>query len=147
MKDVAKVQAVPDGFHSVTPYLVVDDVASVLEFIVQAFGADVTEKMEVPGAGLMHAEVQIGDSRVMLGQARDGYPAMPSMLYLYVEDCDAAFDRAVGAGGAVVREPEDQFYGERSGGVRDPGGNQWWFGTRLEIVSAEEAAKRAGEAT
>ena len=113
-----------------------------LEFILEAFDAETTERVEMPDGTVLHAEVQIGDSRIMLGQARDEWPPMPSMLYLYVPDCDAAYAKAIAAGAEKVMEPMDQFYGDRSGGVLDPFGNQWWFGTRNEEISSEELAKR-----
>lgn len=140
---MSEINPIPDGFHRVTPYLVCDDVSKLLDFVARAFYAEVKEKMEVPSGTVMHADVLIGDSHVMMGQACEGNPAMPSMLYLYVEDCDAAFQKAIGAGAESIQEPADQFYGDRSGGVRDPLGNQWWFGTRIENVPPEELARRA----
>ena len=116
-----------------------------LEFILEAFDAETTERVEMLDGTVLHAEVQIGDSRIMLGQARDEWPPMPSMLYLYVPDCDAAYAKAIAAGAEKVMEPMDQFYGDRSGGVLDPFGNQWWFGTRNEEISSEELAKRMRE--
>ena len=133
---------IPDGYHTVTPYLMTDSVRDLLQFTQNAFDAKIVEKMELPDGGIMHAEIKIGDSIIMMGQAREGAPAMPAMLYLYVEDCDAAYQKAIDAGAISEREPEDQFYGDRSGGVKDPLGNQWWFGTRVENVSMEEAMKR-----
>ena len=135
----------PAGYHSVTPYLLTADVGKLLDFILEAFDAETTERVEMPDGTVSHAEVQIGDSRIMLGQARDEWPPMPSMLYLYVPDSDAAYSKAIAAGAEKVMEPMDQFYGDRSGGVLDPYGNQWWFGTRNEEISSEELAKRMRE--
>ena len=143
---MSEVKPIPDGYHSVTPYLLTSSVASLLEFVVKALDAEVTEKTVMPDGSAAHAEVQIGDSRVMIGQARDQWPPMPAMLYLYVEDCDAAYARAIAASAEKVMEPADQFYGDRSGGVKDPLGNQWWFGTRIEEVSPEERAQRMQQA-
>ena len=109
-----------------------------LKFILEAFDAETTERVEMLDGTVLHAEVQIGDSRIMLRQARDDCPPMPSMLYLYVPDCDAAYAKAIAAGAEKVMEPMGQFYGDRSGGVLDPFGNQWWFGTRNEEISSEE---------
>lgn len=116
-----------------------------LEFIFEAFDAETMERVEMPDGTVLHAEVQIGDSRIMLGQARDEWPPMPSMLYLYVPDYDAAYAKAIAAGAGKVMEPMDQFYGDRGVGVLDPFGNQWWFGNRNEGISSEELAKRMRE--
>ena len=140
---MSDVKPIPDGYHRVTPYLICDDVGELIEFVQQAFDAEITEKLEMPGGVVMHADALIGDSHVMMGRACENNPAMPTMLYLYVEDCDAAYQKALAAGAESVTEPADQFYGDRSGGVRDPLGNQWWFGTHIEDVPAEELAKRA----
>jgi len=143
---MSNVRPIPEGYHSVTPYLVTSSVPQLLEFVQAAFDAEVQHRMEMPDGSIMHAEVRIGDSPVMMGQANEGSPARPGMLYLYVEDCDAAYRKAVDAGAKPVREPADQFYGDRSGGVEDPVGNQWWFGSHIEDVSPDEMRKRAAEA-
>ena len=90
-----------------------------------------------------HAEVRIGDSMVMMGEASDAWKPMPSALYLYVADVDVAYRRALAAGGTSTMEPMDQFYGDRSGGVKDPAGNIWWIATRVENLSREELERRA----
>ncbi|MEM7385397.1 MAG: VOC family protein [Verrucomicrobiota bacterium] len=133
---------IPEGYHAITPYLTTADVAALIEFTKKAFEAEVNEMMQLPDGSIMHAEIQIRDSRIMLGMAREENPPMPGMFYLYVEDCDAAYDKALAAGGESIMEPADQFYGDRSGAVRDSEGNQWWFGTRVEEVPPEEAVKR-----
>ncbi|MBC8245480.1 MAG: VOC family protein [Verrucomicrobia bacterium] len=143
---MSEVKPIPDGYHSVTPYLLTSSVADLLAFTVKALGAEVTQKTEMPDGTVSHAEVQIGDSRVMMGQTRDEWPPMPTMLYLYVEDCDAAYTKAIAAGAESVMEPADQFYGDRSGGVLDALGNQWWFGTRIENIPPDELAKRMQKA-
>jgi uncharacterized glyoxalase superfamily protein PhnB len=140
------VRPIPEGYHAVTPYLVCDELPRVLEFLEAGLGAAVTERMPGPDGEVTHAEVQVGDSRVMLGAARGETRAQPGMLYLYVEDADAAWKRAVDAGGEVVQEPADQFYGDRVGAVADPGGNSWWFATRKGDLTREELAARAAEA-
>lgn len=136
------VNPIPKGYHTVTPYLLVEDVAKLLTFVQAAFDAEVVERMEEDGT-VNHAAVRIGDSMVMMGQARGEHGANPTMLYLYVEDMDATFKRAIEAGATVVREPQDEFYGDRSGGVKGPLGNEWWVATHVEDVSPEEMAKRA----
>jgi PhnB protein len=136
------VRAIPEGYHTVTPYLVVHGVPKLLAFLADAFGAKEIHRAALPDGSVMHAEVQIGDSRVMMGEARDMAP-IPAMLYLYVEDVDTVYARALRAGGASIAAPADQFYGDRSGGVRDACGNQWWIGTHKEDVPPDELARRA----
>ena len=92
---------------------------------------------------VMHAEIQVGDCHVMMGEPMGDFTPMPAMLYLYVEDVDAAFKQAVQAGALPVMEPADQFYGDRNGGVKDPSGNLWWLASRKENLSSEEMAERA----
>lgn len=135
---------IPDGYHSVTPYLVVPGVAKLIDFLKQAFGAEVIHRMAKPDGTVMHAEVQIGDSRIMMGDASGAKSgSMPAVLYMYVPDCDAVYRRALQAGGTSISEPADQFYGDRHGGIMDPSGNQWWVATHKEDVSSEEMMKRA----
>lgn len=138
------VKAIPEGFHSVTPYLLVKDGAKLIEFVERAFGAEQIERLEDPDGTVRHAQVRIGDSFVMLGTPQ-GEP-MPSSLYLYVPDCDAVYARALEAGATSIMEPADQFYGDRGAGVTDPFGNLWWIGTHIEDVSHEELERRAAEA-
>lgn len=123
------VKPIPDGYHTVTPYLIVADVPREIEFLKQAFDARENYRSTAPDGTVNHAEVQIGDSRIMMGQAQEKWPAMPTMLYLYVEDVDAWYHRALQAGGASVRELTDEPYGDRVGGVKDPFDNQWWLAT------------------
>jgi uncharacterized glyoxalase superfamily protein PhnB len=135
---------VPEGYHTVTPYLVVQGAAKTIDFAKKAFGAEMPiEPMKRPDGKIMHAELKIGDSHVMLSDADERHPAMPSMLYLYVPDVDSVYRRAVSAGGASLMEPMDQFYGDRSGGVKDPAGNQWFIGTHKEDLSPTELRRRA----
>ena len=125
------IKAIPDGYHSVTPYLLTNDAARLLDFLRAAFGAD--EMMRMPGEGgaISHAGVRIGDSVVMMGQPADG-SASPAALYLYVDDCDAMYKRAVAAGGESTEEPADQFYGDRRAAIKDPAGNTWWIATHIK---------------
>lgn len=137
-------KAIPAGYHAITPYLIVRGAAKTLEFVKKAFGAELTgEALKAPDGSIMHAEFKIGDSRVMISDANEKHPPMPSMLYLYVPNVDMVFQRALDAGGTSVMEPMDMFYGDRSGGVKDPAGIQWWIGTRKEEVSPQELKKRA----
>jgi uncharacterized glyoxalase superfamily protein PhnB len=139
------VKPIPDGYHAVTPYLTVDGAETLLEFVKKSFDAEETVRMPGPGGRIGHAEVRIGDSVVMLADAWEESPAIQSTLHLYVEDADATYRRALEAGGESLREPEDQFYGDRVGGVRDPVGNTWWISTHVEDVSEEEMRRRAQE--
>ena len=139
------VKPIPDGYHSVTPSLMVEDADNLLDFLKQAFAADETFRMARADGSVGHAEVRIGDSVVMMGEASEQWPPMTASIHLYVDDCDATYKRALEAGATSVQEPADQFYGDRSGGVRDPAGNLWWIVTHVEGVSEEELARRAEE--
>jgi PhnB protein len=132
---------VPPGYSTVTPYLCVADPAKLIDFLKQAFGAQLIFKMDGPGGRIMHAEMTIGDSRIMLGQPAPGQETH-AMLHLYMPDVDKVYARAIAAGATSVREPADQFYGDRSGGVRDEFGNQWHIATHVEDVSKEEMDRR-----
>ena len=137
------VKPVPEGYHTVTPYLVVQEPERVIAFLQKTFDAKVLERHDAPDGSVRHAEIQLGDSKVMLGAAGGQWPPMPAVLYVYVPDVDEVYRRALAAGGTSLREPTDQFYGDRSGGVQDPGGNQWWVATHKEDVSPEEMKRRA----
>ena len=151
MKKAKKAKPVPDGYHTVTPYLACGDGAAAIDFYKKAFGA--TEIMRIPGPGgtVGHAEVQIGDSRIML---TGEYAAMNFLspasrggttvhIHLYVAGCDAMIERAVKAGAKLLRAPADQFYGDRMGTVQDPFGHVWHLATHTEDLSASEIRKRA----
>jgi PhnB protein len=140
------VKAKPVGYHSITPYLVVDDAARLIDFLVQAFGAEEVERFAAPGNRIGHAELRIGDSVVMLGDARPEYPATQAMLYLYVDDVDATYQIALSSGAKSVQPPQDHFYGDRSGGMKDPCGNVWYIATHIEDVSPVELKRRAQQA-
>ena len=139
------VKPIPEGYRSVTPYLVALDADALLRFMERAFGAEQRFRMDRPDGTVGHAEVTIGDSVVMVGGASSESDAMPGMIHLYVEDCDATYARALEAGASSIQAPADQFYGDRSGGVRDPAGNVWWIVTHVEDVSEEEMQRRAAE--
>jgi PhnB protein len=119
----------PEGYHTVTPYLIVQGAGKLIEFLKTAFDATVMMTTVNPEGKVGHTEVRIGDSVVMLSEARGEYHAMPTMLYVYVEDADATYKKAIEAGATSVRPVEDQSYGDRSGGVKDMCGNQWWMAT------------------
>lgn len=139
------VKPIPDGYHSVTPYLTVHGADKLIEFLKQAFGAEERERFLRPDGAIMHAEVKVGDSILMLAEANEQWQPRPVMLYLYVPDTDATYRRAIEAGGSSLMEPANQFYGDRNAGVTDPSGNSWWIATHVEDVSQEEMERRAAE--
>jgi PhnB protein len=137
------VKPIPEGYRTVTPYLVVGDAKAQIEFLKRAFGAEEKYRHADNEGNVSHAEVRVGDSMIMIGQARGPWTPKCGMFYLYVEDVDAAYKQAVAAGGKSVQEPANQFYGDRNGGVEDSQGNQWWIATHIEDVSPEEIERRA----
>ena len=136
------VKAVPEGHHSVTPYLVVQGAGKLIDFMKAAFNAQEIFRMPMPDGSIGHAEMRIGNSMIMLGEAINQWKAMPTTLQLYLEDVDAVYARAVAAGGTPIAEPANQFYGDRSGAVQDMCGNFWWVATHVEDVSEEEMKRR-----
>ena len=150
----ASVKPIPEGYHSVTPYLIVSDAAGAIEFYKKAFGATELVRMPAPGGRVGHAELRIGNSRVMLA---DEFPDMgarspkafggsPVSLHLYVDDVDAVAKRALAAGAKELRPVKDQFYGDRLGSVTDPFGHIWHISTHKEDLSPEELKRRAAKA-
>jgi PhnB protein len=146
-----KVKPIPEGYHTITPYLSIKGASDAIEFYKKAFGAKEVMRMGEPGGRIGHAELQIGDSKIMLA---DEHPEMdfrspraiggtPVLLHLYVEDVDNVIGRAVAAGAKVVRPVQDQFYGDRSGSVADPYGHIWHVATHTEDLSPDEIRKRA----
>jgi len=140
------VKSIPDGFHTVTPYITVRNAGKVIAFLKAAFNAEMDhDPIKRPDGSVMHTNVRIGNSRVMIADEMEGMKATPSTLYLYVPDVDMVYQRAVKAGGETIMEPTDMFYGDRSGGVKDPSGNSWFVATHIEDVAPAEMAKRADE--
>jgi uncharacterized glyoxalase superfamily protein PhnB len=137
---------VPAGYHAVQPYLIVNGARALIEFIETVFGAQQAELMETPdGSRVMHGEVKIGDSTVMVADAQGPWQPMPAAMYVYVPDVDETYKKGMAAGGTSVMEPADQFYGDRHGGIKDRWGNLWWIATRVENVSKEELERRSRE--
>ena len=135
---------IPDGHHTVTPYLTVRGAANVIDFLKQGFGAEVTyEPIKRPDGSIMHAEVKIGDSCVMIAEESEWAKATPSSLYLYVPNVDSVYQQAVKSGGQTIMEPTDMFYGDRCGGVKDSSGTSWMIATHKEDVAPKELTKRA----
>lgn len=141
------VNAIPKGYHTITPYFSVRDAQGLVDFLKRAFDA-VAEIHAMPDGSILNAQVQVGTSMVLIGQAPKDQPAdmlMPAMLYMYVEDADAVYRKAIAAGGESIVEPRYQFYGDRVGAVRDLSGNQWWIASHKEEMSSEEMTRRASE--
>jgi PhnB protein len=147
------VKAIPDEYPQVTPYLCVDGADAAIQFYTEVFGAKERGRMPAPGGKIGHAELQLGDSVIMLS---DEAPEMgqrspksvggtPVTINVYVEDVDGAFDRAIRAGAQVLRPVENQFYGDRAGQFEDPFGHRWSVATHVEDVPEDEMARRAAE--
>ncbi|HTR51218.1 MAG TPA: VOC family protein [Kofleriaceae bacterium] len=132
---------IPDGHNAVCPYLVVASAAGLIEFLHKTFGATELDRMGPPGGPIVHAEVKIGDSIVMMGEPMGG-AAFPAQVHCYVPDVDAAYQRALAAGGTSVREPTTMFYGDRVSMVKDAWGNVWAISTHVEDVSSDEMMRR-----
>ena len=147
---MANVKPVPDGYHTVTPYLILRGAKEALEFYKNAFGAEESFRMEDDSGKIGHAEMKIGNSMIMLADENEntghrspaGLGGSAVTMCLYVEDCDALFNRAVQAGAKVERPLANQFYGDRTGGVKDPYGYSWYISTHVEDVSPEEMERR-----
>ena len=136
---------IPEGYHSVNSFLIVTQADMLIDFIKNAFKGELTSRMLDDQGRVMHATVKIGDSTVMIADAMERFPSMQAMLYLYVDDVDAVYDQALKAKGVSIRVPTDEFYGDRSAGVKDQWGNQWWIAAHVEDVSPEEMEKRKKE--
>ena len=148
------VNPIPDGYPRVTPYLIVNGAAAAIDFYKSVLGATERMRMAGPDGKLGHAELEIGDSVIMLA---DEHPEMnavgpktvggtPVFLHVYVEDADSVFERAVEAGAEPLQPVEDKFYGDRSGGFEDPFGHHWNVATHVEDIPPDEMSKRAAEA-
>jgi PhnB protein len=148
---MSKVHYIPKGFNAVTPYLVIKGAAKAIEYYKRVFGATVLVRMDGPNGQVGHAELQIGDSRIMLAdenpqmghRSAESIGASPVSLYAYFPDCDKVVEKAVAEGAKIERPVEDQFYGDRSGFIRDPFGHFWGVATHKEDVSPQEMEERA----
>jgi uncharacterized glyoxalase superfamily protein PhnB len=135
----------PAGYGAVTPWIISADSVRLIEFITAAFGGQELARMAGPDGGIGHAEVRVGDSVVMMFDARDGWPDTPAFLRLYVADADATYQQALAAGASPVTEVTGLFFGDRVGRVRDPLGNIWWIQAHVEDVDPAELARRPQE--
>lgn len=144
------VKPIPDGYQSVTPYLIIDGAAAAIDFYKRAFGAVELMRLSAPDGKVGHAEVQIGTAILMLAdefpemgaKGPSSYGGSPVSFMIYVEDVDAKFEQALAAGGTEVRPVKNQFYGDRSGTLKDPFGHTWTIGTHIEDVTPEEINRR-----
>jgi PhnB protein len=136
------VSPVPEGYHRVTPYLVVADGEGLITFLKKAFGAEELSRTVRPDGTIANAEVHVGDSMLMVAQAKEPWKPMLAGFYLYVADTDATYQAALAAGGVSTLEPADQFYGDRNAGVQDAWGNNWWIATHIEDVDEAEMQRR-----
>jgi PhnB protein len=137
------VKPIPEGYHTITPFLTVQGADQLINFLQQVFAATEIERMTNADGTIKHAEVRIGDSVMMISEARGEWKPMPAAFYLYVSDVDAVYGRALAAGAASLMAPTNTFYGNRESGVKDQFGNYWWIATHFEDVAPEEIQKRA----
>jgi PhnB protein len=147
---MSEVSYIPKGYNTVTPYLVIKGAAKAIDYYKNVFGATVVVRMDGPGGTVGHAELQIGDSRIMLAdenpqmgnRSAESIGGSPVSLYVYLPDCDKVVNKAADAGAKVLKPVADQFYGDRSGFIQDPFGHLWGIATHKEDVSAEEMKER-----
>ena len=143
--------AIPTGFHTVTPQLTLDDAARAIDWYKKGLGAEEISRHTGPDGKIMHAEIKIGDTKIMLndplmgGKGPKSLGGSPASLWLYVDDADALFNRAVKAGAKVQMPLDNQFWGDRGGAVADPSGYTWWIATRKEDLTHAEIQQRAAE--
>lgn len=139
---MSKINPIPEGYHTVTPYIMVKDVGAYSEFLIKAFNAEPKSKTETPKGKILNMDLKIGTSMVMLAEARGGFKPMPMSFYMYVEDVDKSYERAIENGATSLNEPADKFYGNRDCGVIDSKGNYWFISTTIESLTEEEITKR-----
>jgi uncharacterized glyoxalase superfamily protein PhnB len=138
----------PEGYPDASPYLIVEDAGRIIRFLAEAFDGEERRRYEDPAGGILHVEVQVGDSVIMLADAAEGWPPVRSYIHLYVPDADAAFRAGVQAGGRAVQEPARRPGDpDRRGGVEDPAGNVWWVATQERSDSPPEDREAHGEPT
>jgi PhnB protein len=146
-----EVKPIPEGYHSVNPYLIFSGASDAIVFYRRALGAEEVMRMDGPGGKIRHAEIRIGDSRIMLADEHPEIEALspktiggsPVSIHLYVENVDASVERAVAAGARLIRPVADQFYGDRTGGIEDPFGYRWFIATHKEDLTMDEIRRRA----
>ena len=132
----------PDGYSTVCPFLTVESVEKQMSFLQTVFNADIVEMLKQKDGIVQHGEARIGDTLIMMARAQDAWPATQSANYIFVDNADDVYRKAIQQGASVILEPEDRFYGYREGGVKDPHGNTWWIAQVLEKLSEEEMQRR-----
>jgi uncharacterized glyoxalase superfamily protein PhnB len=138
-----KPNPIPEGCHSITPYLTVPDAARLVEFLKQAFDGIERARISRPDGTVLHTQVRVGDSLLMIGEPQGQWKPRPSMLYFYVADVDAMYKRAIAAGAKSVIEPTNMFYGDRTASVKDMADNDWWIATHIEDLTTAQIQERA----
>ncbi len=140
-----EVKPIPQGYRTITPYLTVKGAKTLINFLERAFDAKNMRQTVRPDGSIGNAEVLIGDSMIMIADGTETWLSSPTSIYMYVENCDAVYQKAIEEGGESIIEPQDMFYGDRNAGVKDFCGNSWWIGTHIEDVSDEEIQNRMEE--
>lgn len=135
------INPIPERYKNVIPYLICNNTDKVIEFCQKVFDAKLTDITKRDDGKIVHATIHIRDSAVMLSEFSEKYPTFPAMMYIYVEDVDSVYKKGIDAGGISLREPTDEFYGDRSCGLKDTSGNQWWIASHIEDVSNEDNKK------
>ncbi|MCB0725283.1 MAG: VOC family protein [Ignavibacteriae bacterium] len=141
-----KVNPIPGYYQRVIPYLIVKGASDLMEFLKTTFNAEETERITIPDGTVAHGEVKIGDSTIMLSEATEKYKENPTMLYIYIEDVDSTYKKALDAGATSIQEPWNEYYGDRICMVKDASGNSWAIASHIEDVPPDEMQKRAAEA-
>jgi PhnB protein len=139
---MAAISPIPPGYHSITPFLMLNDLQGFLEFLRQAFDAQVTRQLTTTDGTVNHAEVRMGDSHIMIGDPMGQHATRPGTIYFYVNKVDAVYQQALEAGAVSISGPNDMFYGDRTAGVQDKWGNIWWIATHIEDVNEGELERR-----
>ncbi len=139
------IKPIPAGYHTLTPFVVADNASGFIKFLKKAFYTQLNYLMEAVDGLIRHAELKIGDSAIIVASATEIHKSMPGMLNVYVEDCDQVYEKALKAGAESMAKPANQFYGDRSAGIKDSWGNIWWIATHVEDVSNEEIKRREAE--
>lgn len=144
-KKAQKVNHIPEGYHSITPFIATDKPKELIEFIKSAFNGEIAYMMKSDDGVIRHSTVKIGNSLIMISNGTDLYEPMPMMLHLFVKDVDKTYERALEFGAKSLQEPHDEFYGDRRSGVIDKWNNKWWIATHIEDLSEEEMKEREKE--
>ena len=142
MQSISELKMVPEGYHSVNSFLIVEGAEKLIQFLKQTFDGKVEESVKGPDGRIAHSELTVGDSIIMMADATPKYGATAVHLYVYLENVDLTFNRALEAGASSIQEPADQFYGDGTAGVMDPTGNYWWIAQHVEDVPPEELERR-----